>query len=220
MKIYENFKLYQTQFISNIKKIINNVILFFQKMFYKIGFNFNYTFILYWILLACLLLLFSCKTTTSTIVDKSEIRDSTSVVTEVRKDSSIINQDTEKITETTEKEITKDNTTITFGDGGGTFNVNTGEATNVTSVITDKQSEKLKQDIANLQIKYTEASGELQLLRDSIKHINNNMNIETEIEETYQASWYWWLAIGALLMLVLIVVLRKIPQTSWLLFWI
>jgi FtsZ-interacting cell division protein ZipA len=172
------------------------------------------------LLVVLTLLLCGCKTTKTTIVDKSEIRDSTSVKLEVWQDSTLTNKEEQKSEIKTDKEITKDNTTITFGEGGGTFNVITGDATNVSKVQSDKQSEKLKEELNQTQIKLQETQIKLQSVMDSIANIDRTMDIESETEETYQASWYWWLAIGALLMLVLIVVLRKIPQTSWLLFWI
>jgi hypothetical protein len=153
-------------------------------------------------------------------VDKSEIRDSTSVKNEVWQDSTITNKEEQKTEIMTDKEVVKDNTTITFGEGGGTFNVITGNATNVSKVQSDKQSEKLKEELNQMQIKLNQTQITLQSVRDSIANIDRTMDIESEVEETYQASWYWWLAIGALLMLVLIVVLRKIPQTSWLLGWL
>lgn len=176
--------------------------------------------VLFGLLMAIVVLICSCKTTTTTIVDKSEIRDSTNVKTEVRQDSTLINQSTEKQTETTDKEVTTEDTTITFGNGGGTYNTNTGEATNVSSIKTNKETERLKTELSTLREKYEQSQSTLQSVRDSIAKIDRDMNLESEVEETYQVSWYWWLAIGALLMLVAIVVLRKIPATSWLLFWI
>jgi FtsZ-interacting cell division protein ZipA len=172
------------------------------------------------ILVVLVLLLCGCKTTKTTIVDKSEIRDSTSVKLEVWQDSTLTNKEEQKSEIKTDKEITKDNTTITFGEGGGTFNVITGDATNVSKVQSDKQSEKLKEELNQTQIKLNQTQITLQSVRDSIANIDRTMDIQTETEETYQMDWYWFMIIGALLMLIAIVVLRKIPQTSWLLFWI
>lgn len=200
------------------------------------------------LLVVLTLLLCGCKTTKTTIVDKSEINDSTSVRTELRQDSSIINQTTEETadktevnkeiidskTENTEKEITTEDTIIKFGDGGGTYNTLTGESTNVSSVNISKETDKLKkenqslrqenkevkEENSSLHQKNTALISENTVLTDSIAKLNRQMDIESEVEETYQMDWYWWLAIGALLMLIAIVVLRKIPQTRWLLFWI
>ena len=176
--------------------------------------------IIFGLLMAFLILFFSCKTTKTTINDKSEIKDSTNVKVELWQDSTLTQQSSEKTQETSEKEVTTEDTTITFGQGGGTYNTNTGEATNVSSIKTNKESERLKTELSTLKEKYEQAQSTLQSVLDSIANIDRSMDIETEVEETYQASWYWWLAIGALLMLILIVVIRKIPAISWLLFWI
>lgn len=178
------------------------------------------TIIICGLVMAILMLFAGCKTTKTTINDKSEIRDSTNVKIELWQDSTIINKEEQKTEIKTDKEITKDNTTITFGEGGGTFNTFTGEATNVSKVQSDKQSEKLKEELNQMQIKLQETQTKLQSVLDSVANIDRSMDIESEVEETYQASWYWWLAIGALLMLILIVVLRKYPATRWLLAWI
>ena len=176
--------------------------------------------IIFGLLMAFLILFFSCKTTKTTINDKSEIKDSTNVKVELWQDSTLTQQSSEKTQETSEKEVTTEDTTITFGQGGGTYNTNTGEATNVSSIKTNKESERLKTELSTLKEKYEQAQSTLQSVLDSIANIDRSMDIETEVEETYQASWYWWLAIGALLILILIVVIRKIPAISWLLFWI
>jgi hypothetical protein len=215
---------------------------------YGIKFNFRDTMIILLSIIGLILLFCSCKTTKTSITDKSEINDSTYVKTEITQDSihtnqtidettentNITNKTTDDKKETIEKELVKDDTKITFGEGGGTFNVITGDATNVADVSISKESEKLKQElteaktqlqesqftIQNLQSSLKETQYKLQSVRDSLANVNRTMDIESEIEETYQTDWYWWLIIGGLAMLVLIVVLRKIPQTSWLLFWI
>jgi uncharacterized protein (DUF3084 family) len=178
------------------------------------------TIIICGVVMAILMLFCGCKTTKTTINDKSEIRDSTSVKTELWQDSTLMNKEEQKTEIKTDKEVTTEDTTITFGNGGGTYNTNTGEATNVSSIKTSKESEKLKNEINTLQEKYQQSQNTIQSLMDSIAKIDRQMDLASKIEETYQVSWYWWLIIGGLLMLIAIVVLRKIPATSWLLFWI
>jgi lipopolysaccharide export LptBFGC system permease protein LptF len=176
------------------------------------------------LVVAVIILCSGCKTTKTTINDKSEIRDSTSVKTELWQDSTIINKEEQTTEIRNDKEITKDNTTITFGQGGGTYNTTTGEATNVVGVTSNKESERLRNELNKTQSKLQETQTKLQSVLDSIANIDKSMDIESEVEETYQASWYWWLAIGlsvgALLMLIIVVVLRKYPATRWLLAWI
>ncbi len=192
----------------------------FKVIVYTIRYNRGTCIVLLCWFLFCFIALCSCKTTKTTIVDKSEINDSTRVETTIRQDNTITEQNTEKQEEKTEKEVITEDTTINFGEGGGTYNTITGEATNVSSIKSNKETEKLKQELTTLQEKFEQSQNTLQSVRDSIAKVDRDMDLESEIEETYSMSWYWWLAIGALLMLVLIVVIRKIPAVSWLLFWI
>lgn len=178
------------------------------------------TIIICGVVVAFIMLFCGCKTTKTTIVDKSEIRDSTAVKTELWQDSTLINKEEQKTEIKTDKEVTKDNTTITFGQGGGTYNTTTGEATNVIGVTSNKESERLRNELNETQSKLQETQTRLQSVLDSIANIDRSMDLESEVEETYQMDWYWFMIIGALLMLIAIVVLRKIPATSWLLFWI
>jgi uncharacterized protein YlxW (UPF0749 family) len=191
-----------------------------QTIMYHIKYCGASTIVICGVVVAFIMLFAGCKTTKTTINDKSEIKDSKNVKVELWQDSTLTTQSTEKTLETSEKEVTTEDTTITFGNGGGTYNTNTGEATNVTSIKTSKETEKLKNEVNTLQDKYQQSQNTIQSLMDSIAKIDRQMDLESEIEETYQVSWYWWLIIGALLMLIAIVVLRKIPATSWLLFWI
>lgn len=172
------------------------------------------------LVVAVIILCSGCKTTKTTINDKSEIRDSTAVKTELWQDSTIINKEDQTTEIRNDKEITKDNTTITFGQGGGTYNTTTGEATNVVGVTSNKESERLRNELNKTQSKLQETQTKLQSVLDSIANIDRSMDIESEVEETYQVSWYWFMIIGALLMLIAIVVLRKYPATRWLLAWI
>ena len=210
--------------------------------------NARLTIICIGVFLVALIFLCACKTTKTDIVDKSQINDSTAVKTEVRQDSTLKNQtiikQEEKVeqqtgitnskTENTEKEVTTENMTITFGEGGGTFNSITGEGTNVSSVKTNKETEKLKQEIQSLRNEITTVKtentklreenitlrGENKMLIDSIASINKQMDIQSKTEETYQMAWYWFLLFGAIGMTLIIVVLRKFPQTRWIFCWV
>lgn len=172
------------------------------------------------LVVALIMLFCGCKTTKTTIVDKSEINENTNVVENVKRDSTSTNQTKEETTTTNEKETTKDKTELTFGEGGGTYNANTGEFTNVVGAKIDSEKEKLKAENKTLNEKYNQTKNEFEAYKDSVNQANNKLDIESEVEETYQMDWYWFMIIGALLMLIAIVVLRKIPATSWLLFWI
>jgi outer membrane murein-binding lipoprotein Lpp len=176
--------------------------------------------IVFWLLMAIVILFFSCKTTKTTIVDKSEINENTNVVEDVKRDSTSTNQTKEETTTMNEKETTKDKTELTFGEGGGTYNANTGEFTNVVGAKIDSEKEKLKAENKTLNEQYNQTKNEFEAYKDSVNQANNKLDIESEVEETYQMDWYWFMIIGALLMLIAIVVLRKYPATRWLLGWI
>lgn len=172
-------------------------------------------FIVVMVLLFC-----SCKTTKTTINDKSEINENTNVVEDVKSDSTSTNQTKEETTTTKEKETTKDKTELIFGDDGGTYNANTGEFTNVVGAKIDSEKEKLKSEIKTLYEQYNQIKTEFEAYKDSVNQVNKKLDIESKVEETYQMDWYWFMIIGALLMLIAIVVLRKYPATRWLLAWI
>jgi outer membrane murein-binding lipoprotein Lpp len=172
------------------------------------------------LLVVLTLLLCGCKTTKTTINDKSEINENTNVVEDVKSDSTSTNQTKEETTTTKEKETTKDNTELFFGDGGGTYNTNTGEFTNVVGAKIDSEKEKLKSEIKTLYEQYNQIKKEFEAYKDSVNQANKKLDVESKVEETYQMDWYWFMIIGALLMLIAIVVLRKIPQTRLLLAWI
>lgn len=172
------------------------------------------------LLVVLTILLCGCKSTKTSIVDKSEINENTNVVEDVKSDSTSTSQTKEETTTTKEKETTKDKTELTFGEGGGTYNANTGEFTNVVGAKIDSEKEKLKAENKTLNEQYNQTKNEFEAYKDSVNQSNKKLDVDSKVEETYQMDWYWFMIIGALLMLVAIVVLRKIPQTSWLLAWI
>lgn len=172
------------------------------------------------LLVVLTILLCGCKSTKTSIVDKSEINENTNVVEDVKSDSTSTSQTKEETTTTKEKETTKDKTELTFGEGGGTYNANTGEFTNVVGAKIDSEKEKLKAENKTLNEQYNQTKNEFEAYKDSVNQANKKLDIESKVEETYQMDWYWFMIIGALLMLIAIVVLRKIPQTRLLLAWI
>lgn len=196
-----------------IKEIIKN-------LYYSIKYCSASTIIICGVVVAILMLFAGCKTTKTTINDKSEINENTNVVEDVKRDSTSTNQTKEETTTTNEKETTKDKTELTFGEGGGTYNSNTGEFTNVVGAKIDSEKEKLKAENKTLNEQYNQTKNEFEAYKDSVNQANNKLDIESEVEETYQMDWYWFMIIGALLMLIAIVVLRKYPATRWLLAWI
>lgn len=191
-----------------------------QTITYHIKYCSASTIVICGVVVAIFILCSGCKTTKTNIVDKSEINENTNVVEDVKRDSTSTNQTKEETTTTNEKETTKDKTELTFGEGGGTYNSNTGEFTNVVGAKIDSEKEKLKAENKTLNEQYNQTKNEFEAYKDSVNQANNKLDIESEVEETYQMDWYWFMIIGALLMLIAIVVLRKYPATRCLLFWI
>ena len=172
------------------------------------------------LLITFALLLVGCKTTKMNLTDKSEINEQSNVKTEVKQDSTATNSTTTETTEKTESEVTKGNIHITFGEGGGTFNANTGDANNVQDVDIDFENYVKKEEYNALESKYNQVVDEFATYKDSTLKANNKMNIESEIEETYQVNWFWWLIIGVLLGFIAVIAIRRIPVLQILLSWI
>lgn len=172
------------------------------------------------LLIAFVALLVGCKTTKMEITDKSEINEQTDVKTEVKQDSIATNSTATETTEKTESEVTKGNIHITFGEGGGTFNANTGDANNVKDVDIDFENYVTREEYNALESKYNQVVDEFATYKDSTLKANNKIDIESEIEETYQVNWFWWLIIGVLLGFIAVIAIRRIPVLQILLSWI
>ena len=172
------------------------------------------------LLIVLTVLLFGCKTTKIDITDKSEINEQTDVKTEVKQDSTATNSTVTEATAKAESEVTKGNIHITFGEGGGTFNANTGDANNVKDVDIDFENYVTREEYNALESKYNQVVDEFAIYKDSTLKANNKMNIESEIEETYKVNWFWWLIIGVLLGFIAVIAIRRIPVLQILLSWI
>ncbi len=171
-------------------------------------------------LIAFVALLVGCKTTKMEITDKSEINEQTDVKTEVKQDSIATNSTTTETTAKTESEVSKGNIHITFGEGGGTFNANTGDANNVKDVDIDFENYVTREEYNALESKYNQVVDEFAAYKDSTLKANNKIDIESEIEETYKVNWFWWLIIGVLLGFIAVIAIRRIPVLQILLSWI
>ena len=171
-------------------------------------------------LIAFVALLVGCKTTKMDITDKSEINEQANVKTEVKQDSTATNSTTEESTKTSEKETINEKTELTFGEGGGTYNANTGEFTNVVSAKIDGKKDKQKEESKTKTEETNETKSEFTSTNDSTTQVNNKLNVESEVKESYQADWYWFIIIGVLLGFIAVVAIRRIPVLQVLLSWI
>lgn len=181
------------------------------------GFRDEIMFLLSIAFIAFLLMLFSgCKTIKTERTDLSTIVKNDSVRTEIKHVTDTVYQTiyvTQKDSTTSEKQS---NTEIVFGNGGGTWNASTGEATNVHSVKTSDTERNLRLQVSSLESQLTDLHKELQSKSDSIAKLNQHNNVSEKHEEKARSGWYWWLIIGFSLGVGVVVSLKKVPFTSWL----
>lgn len=162
----------------------------------------------------------SCKTIETTSTDKSKIdrKDSVTKIVETKTDTIYKTIVVEKKDSSTNEK--QSSTEIVFGSGGGTWNATTGEATNVSSVKTNETEKNLRLQVSNLESEITDLHKELQEKSDSITQLKQQNNVQTTHKEKPKSNWYWWLIIGFGLGVGVIIALKKIPATSWLMKWL
>lgn len=168
--------------------------------------------------LAAVLLLGSCKSMQN--IEKVNYRDS--VITHHVYDTTRITiTDTIKVEASKESEKESE-TEIVFGEGGGTYNAQTGEATNVQSVKQSNKERELQQLVYNQQTTIDQQSATID------EQQNRITQLEQEVEEKQNTSdikpkrngWdrfcTWWFVVTAILLLVKIAVwaMEKIPATA------
>lgn len=107
---------------------------------------------------------------------------------------------------------------IIFVDSGGSYDTNTGKADGVKEVNQDQQIIVDSTAIEHWKGMYFNSLNELTIVRDSLNDLKQQNDITTKKET--KSTWWSWLLIGAVGMFTIIVTLKKIPQTSWLLFWL
>ncbi len=107
---------------------------------------------------------------------------------------------------------------IIFVDSGGSYDTNTGKADGVKEVNQEQQIIVDSTAIEQWKGMYFNALNELTSVRDSLNYLKQQNDITTKKET--KSTWWAWLLIGAVGMFAIIVTLKKIPQTSWLLFWL
>ena len=156
------------------------------------------------LLLAAILLLGSCKSVQ--VVEKVNYRDST-ILHHKYDTTRITITDTLHVTASNESEKESD-TDIVFGAGGGTYNTQTGEATNVIGVKQSKKENELQQLVINQQTTIDKQSATIDEQNTRIS------DLESELEERQntadikpkRSGWdrfcTWWVVISWLLMLL------------------
>lgn len=176
-----------------------------------------------WVIIKCIvtviigIVLFSLVSCRSVqIKEKVEYRDST-IVHHVTDTTRVTVNDTTHI-EVHHVVTTEQGTTITFGQGGGTYNSKTGEATNVTGVQEHSSTTEQEDIIADLRTQLEV----YKVTNDSLLQQITNYASELEQErEKPKRSGYdrfcsWWFVITAILLLLKLAVwvCEKIPTTA------
>lgn len=147
----------------------------------------------------------------STSAKQTRLNDSTNVV--IGEKEELSNKVRNVVVENTDSTFLK----IKF-ENGGIFDIKNGVARGVSEVETNNVEHKLSQLNELLAERCTILEERIIIVRDSLKNELAKNDIDTEVSVDVQ--WWVWLLIGAVLMFALIVVLKKSPQTSWLLFWL
>ena len=130
----------------------------------------------------------------------------------------IIHRDTLYLSATINKDAeTESETTIQFGDGGGTYNALTGDATNVVGVgmKESKREHELSESVQRLTSENTQLHHELDSLGNSYSEFYNDTDAEpvqmTKFQRfMYTSGWIMWGVIIVLLIFFVIKILRKI----------
>lgn len=162
-------------------------------------------------------LLFGCTISTK-LTDKSEINETNEV-----KQSLIQTRDSSSCLFSEQQLLlfnSSDNKLINiqFGKEGGSYNTQTGQAEGVESVeITEQTNDSVDIDINTSEETNTNEDS-ICVSNDSTSVVQNKMDVVSE--KKIGVNWLVWFLAGMAVMFVAIIVLRKIPQTSWLLCWI
>lgn len=139
----------------------------------------------------------ACKTTKMEVEDKSE------VITESKSNVVTRTDSTSKQTsffEENERLETNDQIII-FGEGGGTFNSQTGQAENVDKVIINDKKTDLS---ASVKIN-NETQFENIEQKDSISEVIELRDVESKEETGNGTAWAVWVLVGAGVVIVLII---------------
>lgn len=139
----------------------------------------------------------ACKTTKLEVEDKSEVMTESERNVVTRTDST--SKQTSIFEESESLEI--NDKIIIFGEGGGTFNSQTGQAENVDKVIINDKKTDLS---ASVKIN-NETQFENFEQKDSISEVIELRDVESKEETGNGTAWAVWVLVGAGVVIVLII---------------
>lgn len=166
------------------------------------------------IFFATLILMSSCKSVQ--VIEKVNYHDST-VVHHKYDTTHVTFTDTSHV-EVHHTVTTETGTTITFGEGGGTYNSHTGQATNVTGVQEHSSTTEQHDSIANLKKQVDMYKAIADSLSEQITNYRSEL-YEERIKpkrsgyDTF-CSWWFWITAILLLLKFAVWICEKIPTTA------
>lgn len=173
---------------------------------------------IWWVIIAAISVALACSScrTPKNITETIEQKDSTSTQVRQERDTLIVH-DTVYINSTTVRDSeTNEETTLRFGEGGGTYNTNTGEATNVTDVTQSKS--KREHELEEEVKEWKKTAEQYKSSLDSARVVNAIFNSDTKeepvgmtkIERFFHTSGIIaWILIAIALVWFVIKILRK-----------
>ena len=115
------------------------------------------------------------------------------------------------------KKETEDGTEINFGQGGGTYNSKTGEATNVASVKQSSKSTETEDLIREQKTQIDAFRATTDSLTAQVEHYASEIAKERQMPKrtSYDrfCSWWFWITACILLAKIACWVMEKIPTT-------
>ena len=156
------------------------------------------------LLLAFCATMISCKSMQS--VEKINYRDSV-ILHQVYDTIRITITDTIHVTASSESERESD-TDIVFGAGGGTYNTQTGEATNVVGVKQSKKEKELQQLVVEQKTTIDQQSATISEQSTYISHLQSELEEKQNTADIqpkrsgYDRFCSWWFWITAILLLL------------------
>lgn len=162
----------------------------------------------YLFILLTILIFASCKTTKLELEDKSEVNKQTqgSNVEKVEKSQNDICEDVLSFEEGTTTTIA--NHEVTFGEGGGTFNANTGEATNVANVKTTTSTNENKKTETQTTKTDKSITDYTAQFNDSTTNLHQKNDIEKVEKSEVKSGGVYWLLGGIIIAVVAIIAIR------------
>lgn len=112
-------------------------------------------------------------------------------------------------------EVEKESSTeIQFGSGGGTYNPNTGEMSNVSNVKTSEREKSLQRDVERLSKENTEIKNERDSLQKVVSMFSDKSQSEPEHMNgferfMYGSGWVLWAIIVGVVLYYVVKLLRR-----------